>query len=86
MVSEPDGLSKLDPGKKVLTPTVEKHKIWICPNCANEFKSRKVLIDHIASVHKGQKPYKCASCDVSFVHVDSLKKHSVSNHGINAKI
>ena len=80
-----DGLSELGPGKKVLTPTVEKHKIWICPNCANEFKSRKVLRDHIASVHKGQKPYKCASCDVSFVHVDSLKKHCVSNHGINAK-
>ena len=81
-----DGLSELDPGKKVLTPTAEKHKVWICPNCVNEFKSRKVLRGHIASVHKGQKPYKCTSCDVSFVHVDSLKKHCVSNHGISAKI
>ena len=59
--------------EKVKDETLEKKKIWLCPICDGVFKNRNSFRDHITSVHKGKKPFKCSQCDARFLHADSLK-------------
>ena len=40
----------------VLKPTNEKERKWNCPTCNTDFQSRRILRNHIAFVHRGQKP------------------------------
>ena len=55
--------------------TIMKKKKWPCPICHDVFKNRNSFREHIASVHKGKKPFKCSQCNTRFLHADSLKKH-----------
>ena len=41
----------------VLKPTTEKERKWNCSTCNTDFQSRRILRNHIAFVHKGQKPF-----------------------------
>ena len=40
----------------VLKPSTEKERKWNCPTCNTDFQSRRILRNHIAFVHRGQKP------------------------------
>ena len=70
--------------KKVKEETLKKKKIWSCPICDDVFKNRNSFRDHIASVHKGKKPFKCSQCEIRFLHADSLTKHTSKAHNILA--
>ena len=54
---------------------IMKKKKWSCPICHDVFKNRNSFREHIASVHKGKKPFKCSQCATRFLHADSLSKH-----------
>ena len=41
----------------VLKPKTEKERKWNCPTCNTDFQSRRILRNHIAFVHRGQKPF-----------------------------
>ena len=57
-----------------------KKDLWVCPICSIDLKTRRILRDHITSLHKGQKPFECLTCNARFVMEDSLKKHHKSWH------
>ena len=35
---------------------------------------------HIATIHEGKKPFKCAICDAGFTSKHGMKKHIVAIH------
>ena len=41
----------------VLKPMTEKERKWNCTTCKTDFQSRRILRNHIAFVHRGQKPF-----------------------------
>ena len=59
----PNGLNvsifngNVKPPNVVLKPTTEKERKWNCPTCDTDFQSRRILRNHIAFVHRGQKPF-----------------------------
>ena len=38
------------------------------------------MIQHVASVHEGKKPFKCENCDKSFFYKSDMNKHVASVH------
>ncbi|TGZ61245.1 hypothetical protein CRM22_008092 [Opisthorchis felineus] len=54
---------------------------FICNRCDRVFASKQACDLH-ARCHNGEKKFKCALCSVSFVQMNSLKRHTVAIHGI----
>jgi uncharacterized C2H2 Zn-finger protein len=44
------------------------------------FFEKQYLKAHIESVHEGNKPFKCSSCDVTFTEKRCMKKHFSKFH------
>ena len=49
--------------------------IWTCPICDNVLKNRDQFRNHMASLHQGEKPFRCLKCDTGFSGPDYLKRH-----------
>ena len=49
--------------------------IWACPICDDVLKNRNQFRNHMASLHQGEKPFKCLQCDTGFSGPDYLKRH-----------
>ena len=43
--------------------------------CRNTFQNQRSLTNHLQSLNRNQKHYKCESCGKSFSEAVSLKKH-----------
>ena len=56
-----------------------------CDSCDKLFKSDQAARWHHDSVHKGLK-YVCKSCGKSTVQFHPLRKHIISEHGVNPQI
>ncbi|KER25042.1 hypothetical protein T265_14291, partial [Opisthorchis viverrini] len=54
---------------------------FVCSRCDRVFASKQACDLH-ARCHNGEKKFKCALCSVSFVQMNSLKRHTVAIHGI----
>ena len=48
--------------------------------CNANFKQKRNLVGHIASVHDGRKPFECSICDAKFADKSNLSKHISSLH------
>ena len=48
--------------------------------CNHSFSSKAYMKTHIASVHNGEKPFKCDICDVTFAQKGHMKNHISSIH------
>ena len=49
--------------------------IWACPMCDDVLKNRNQFRNHMASLHQGEKPFKCLKCDTGFSRPENLKRH-----------
>jgi hypothetical protein len=47
----------------------EKEKGFLCAVCRRQFKTSSHLVYHMRSVHTGERPFPCPSCDRSFCQV-----------------
>ena len=74
----PDDTETVDPNFEV----TEK-KMKFCKICGNEFARNSDLKRHVATIHEGEKPFKCYLCDESFSVKKSLVKHVESIHKTN---
>ena len=66
--------------RNLTNASFEKELLWMCPICDIDLKYRENLRKHVASFHKGQKPFQCFSCDARFELKDSLKRHQNLKH------
>ena len=66
--------------RNLTNASFEKGLLWMCPICDIDLKYRENLRKHVASLHKGQKPFQCFSCDARFELKDSLKRHQNLKH------
>ena len=53
-----------------------------CEDCGKGFKRRRLLDYHIKAVHTGERPFKCPTCDATFVYPEHFKKHIRIHTGI----
>ena len=51
-----------------------------CSECGQEMASAKSLKVHIATVHRGERPYACSECDLAFVLAATLRQHVAVVH------
>ena len=54
-----------------------KHK---CDECPKEYNQPSKLRNHIAVVHRGEKPFQCNQCDLKFSYSNSMKEHIETVH------
>ena len=53
----------------------------------NRFAQKCYMIQHIVSVHEGNKPFKCEFCEISFSRRPEMRRHVATIHdGKKAKI
>lgn len=50
-----------------------------CLDCGQRFSSAKVLSYH-TNIHKGEKPYLCSACPLSYTSPDGLRQHWLKMH------
>ena len=53
-----------------------------CSICAKRLKSEKNLIAH-ERLHRGEKPFKCSTCNDGFISAGSLRQHERGVHKIS---
>ena len=58
-----------------------KHK---CNQCDKVFAWASTLVSHLKS-HSGEKRFKCGICGRKFLHLNSLRSHTVNRHTVNGK-
>ena len=55
-----------------------------CKTCANMFKSRHALYEHV-NTHLGRKPFSCDTCGLTFAHHSTLYNHKRNKHTFSSK-
>ena len=58
----------------------KKEKKFKCEECGKMFDQPYKLKNHIAVVHRGERPYKCDQCDQTFCYSNALKEHKDTIH------
>ncbi|KAM9806646.1 zinc finger protein 1035 [Syngnathus typhle] len=51
-----------------------------CSNCAMQFASKSLLLEHQNKVHLKETPFKCKYCAKYFANIHSLKRHKLNLH------
>jgi len=73
-------LMQLGGDNKVQTvQAVPKPKPHHCPTCPKSFSSKHLLVQH-SRVHTGERPYKCAICDLMFKQLSHVHQHTRKVH------
>lgn len=44
-------------------------------DCGKGFKRRRLLDYHVKAAHTGERPYKCPTCNATFIYPEHFKKH-----------
>ena len=60
--------------------TKKKEKIFKCEDCGKTYGQPAKLKNHIAVVHRGERPHKCDQCDQSFAYKNGLREHKETIH------
>ena len=58
----------------------DEQKVKKCDQCETEFKIAIDFDEHLASVHKCDKDFKCKECDTNWVSHLSLELHYIESH------
>jgi len=65
--------------KGISVRTEPKPKPHHCLQCIKSFSSKHLLVQH-SRVHTGEKPYKCAICDLNFKQLSHVHQHTRKVH------